>query len=294
MLKSRVDTEDAGELSEEEIAEFEKLLENLSSEDEETANKARKQLDVMEEKARREELAWINGELKRCRFPWVKFAVTMGILTLIFAFVTWFVIKKYLPDIELQLGGLIVIFTYCLVGGIFWSWILIGGPYRSTKSYHEGRQAQLATEGLKADLAKDFLNSLIQIGLKYIDEYYDQTKVQANKSFWLSVGAAVAGLMLVLAGVIMMYIGKTEPGIVTAAAGVISEFIATVFFYLYNRTVTEMAEYHRKLVITQNTSLALRITDDLPDQQKADAKSKICEYLSKDVNRLLAGSNDDK
>ena len=92
----------------------------------------------------------------------------------------------------------------------------------------------------------------------------------------------------------MMLLGEADPGIVTAAAGVISEFIATVFFYFYNRTVNEMAEYHRKLVITQNTSLALRITDDLPDQEKTNAKSKICEYLSKDVNRLLAGSNDDK
>ena len=48
---------------------------------------------------------------------------------------------------------------------------------------------------------------------------------------------------------------------VVTAAGILSEFIAAVFFYLYNKTIQKMREYHQKLVLTQNISLALKISD---------------------------------
>ena len=50
-----------------------------------------------------------------------------------------------------------------------------------------------------------------------------------------------------------------------------------------------MADYHKKLVITQNISLALKITDELPEQSRAQSQVTLVEALTKDVNHLLSG-----
>ncbi|MET0623542.1 MAG: hypothetical protein ABW250_11225 [Pyrinomonadaceae bacterium] len=139
----------------------------------------------------------------------------------------------------------------------------------------------------------DFFTTLIRINFRYIDKYYLQTQVQADKSFYLSAAAAVVSLLLILAGVAMLFFASNDSNRVTAAtvttaAGVLGEFIAAVFFYLYNRTVTEMSKYHQKLVLTQNISLALKMAEQLPDAVKPDAQIKLIECLSKDINMYLS------
>lgn len=145
------------------------------------------------------------------------------------------------------------------------------------------------TEALQQELDKDFFTNLVRINFKYLDKYYLQTQEQGDKSFLLSASAAVVGLAIVVAGIVLMFLGKTTPAYLTTAAGVLSEFIAAVFFYLYNKTVLSMSQYHQKLVITQNIALALKITNDLPDDNRIRSQLVLVEALTKDVNHLLSG-----
>ena len=46
-----------------------------------------------------------------------------------------------------------------------------------------------------------------------------------------------------------MFLGYVTPSYVTCASGVVTEFIASIFFYLYNKTVSSMSKYHNKLVL---------------------------------------------
>jgi hypothetical protein len=78
-----------------------------------------------------------------------------------------------------------------------------------------------------------------------------------------------------------------EAGYVATASGTLGEFIAAVFFYLYNRTITKMGEYHQKLVLTQNVSLALKISEELPEAEQVASRTKLIDYLSKDINLFL-------
>ena len=80
---------------------------------------------------------------------------------------------------------------------------------------------------------------------------------------------------------------KAEAGKIITASGVLSEFIAAVFFYLYNKTITKMSEYHQKLVLTQNIGLALKIVETLPDDEKVAAKAGLVKNLTESVNRYL-------
>jgi hypothetical protein len=157
-------------------------------------------------------------------------------------------------------------------------------------------ERQLATrititksEELQDRLEEDFFTNLVKINFKYIDKYYLQTQLQADKSFLLCAVAASVSLLVILGGIVLLFVqpkGK-EAGYVATASGTLGEFIAAVFFYLYNRTITKMGEYHQKLVLTQNISLALKVTEELPSAEQVTARTKLIDYLSKDINLFL-------
>jgi hypothetical protein len=142
--------------------------------------------------------------------------------------------------------------------------------------------------GLNERKHPEFFDRLVQITFEYIDSYYKQTQSQANKSFVLCAVAAVVSLGVMVSGVFAMFRSLTTESAAVSAAGVFGEFIAAVFFYLYNRTVLRMSEYHQKLVLTQNIALALRITEQLPEGERSKAQMELIRALSKDINLHLS------
>jgi len=129
-----------------------------------------------------------------------------------------------------------------------------------------------------------FLVALMKVSDRYLDRYYNQTEVQANKSFKVSLAVGMFGLVVISLGIALLFMGETSPAYVTTAAGVLSEFISAVFFFLYNSTVKSMSKYHNKLVLSQNISIALRVAEDLPDDIKGQAKADLIKQLVQDVN----------
>jgi hypothetical protein len=154
--------------------------------------------------------------------------------------------------------------------------------------------AQLGVEELQETIEEDFFTKLVKINFKYIDKYYSQTQEQADKSFRVSVIAGIIGLVVLVGGIISMFIipEQSVAAVVTTAAGVLGEFIAAVFFYLYNQTIMKMSQYHQKLVITQNISLALKISDGLGAVEKARAMELLIDRLTVDVNKYLVDNKD--
>jgi hypothetical protein len=150
----------------------------------------------------------------------------------------------------------------------------------------------LRSEELQEKLDENFFTNLVKINFKYIDKYYLQTQVQANKSFALTAAAACVSFLIIVAGILILFFdpSRIQPGYVATVSGILGEFIAAVFFYLYNRTITKMGEYHEKLVLTQNIGLALRITEALPLPEKTSAQVRLVEALCQDINQYLTGN----
>lgn len=139
---------------------------------------------------------------------------------------------------------------------------------------------------------QDFFTNLVDINLKHIDRYYLQTQNQANKSFFLALFASICGLMLISVGVLFTYYASADSnnadaGRLATIAGVITEFISAVIFYLYSKTIASMADYHTKLVLTQNVSLALKSAENLGSEKKCEAVNKIISELTTDVNAYI-------
>lgn len=187
---------------------------------------------------------------------------------------------------------------FAVLGGTIYYviWYLVERRiYNRVRQEFQQLQIKEETQKLQEQLESNFFTNLVKINFKYLDAYYLQTQVQAEKSFLLSALAAIIGLGIIIAGIVMMFLDKTKPAYVTTGAGILSEFIAAILFYLYNRTILKMSEYHQKLVITQNISLALRIAETLPDSEKTGAQVELIKALSQDVNKHLTGIslNDD-
>ena len=133
------------------------------------------------------------------------------------------------------------------------------------------------------ELELDIDKNLIKLSYKYLDQYYLQTREHAQKGFALTFTVAISGGIIIIVGLIAMFLGNTTPAYVTTASGIIVEFISAVCFYLYNKTVQGMNSYHKKLVISQNIALALKLANSL-SEHKDDAKIKIIDELIKDIN----------
>lgn len=146
-------------------------------------------------------------------------------------------------------------------------------------------------DNIQDKVKNDIFENLIKLSYKYLDQYYLQTRKQAQKGFWITVCVSVFGAILIGIGIVALYLGNTEPSHVTCASGVITEFIAAIFFWLYNKTIIGMSKYPNKLVLSHNISIALKVADSLPDTDKAESKKIIISELLKDINTYLIKSD---
>lgn len=193
----------------------------------------------------------------------------------------------------LSTGIPLTVFISILIGLIICIMIYI--RYEMTENSLQYKIAMHDVRSIQKSIHEDnvFENSL-KLSYKYLDQYYYQTREQAQKGFVVTVCVAVFGAILIFIGIIAMFIGKVEPSYLTCASGLISEFIAAIFFYLYNKTVSSMSKYHNKLVFSQNISIALKVADSLPVEDQTKTKNIIVSELLKDINSNIAIDNLDK
>jgi len=131
--------------------------------------------------------------------------------------------------------------------------------------------------------SSSYFNKLVQINVENLAAYYTQVKAQTNKSFTASLVAGAAGFILISVGLILGFTSTANSQIlvyISSGSGIVTEFIAAIFFYLYNRTVRQMKGYHDSLLNVQNILLSLKLVEDTKEE---DAKIKMIgqmlEYL---------------
>jgi hypothetical protein len=74
--------------------------------------------------------------------------------------------------------------------------------------------------------------------------------------------------------------GRETLALVSAAAGVLIEFIASIFFWLYSRTIRQLKDYHDSLLRVQNLVLAFRIVETTENADiRAEMSFEMLRYL---------------
>lgn len=211
-----------------------------------------------------------------------KIGVIVGVLSS--AFLCTMAMRLYFRELIL-----LVLFISIAIGWV--AYLLVSMIFDMKENRIRRKLIEYEMEQDQEKVEEDIFENSIKMSYKYLDQYYLQTKEQAHRGFFVTVSIAVFGASLIGLGIVAMFVGKVTPSYITCAAGVISELISTVFFYLYNKTISSMSKYHNKLVLSQNISIALKVSDTLPEEDSIKAKNVIINELLKDINVYLTKSD---
>jgi len=146
------------------------------------------------------------------------------------------------------------------------------------------------TDSSSTSRDEDYFKNLVTINVSNLKEYYFLVKSHTRASFQTSIVAGMLGFGLVVTGLIAGYTAKTQTfTAVAAGSGILMQFIAGVFFYLYNRTVRQLKEYHDSLLDVQDVLLALKVLESVQDAAiKSDILKSVVAYLMSGGRALRA------
>ena len=236
-----------------------KVSEQTSTQKEqETASKdSSEQIDKEIKQVKKEEYDYARSRIKRQR-NWNKsWKIVSCLMAIVISLVVDFTLyieditRRYTSTFYIVVGivSFVIGFLLCyFLGSVLEQEYL--SRYQTTIDLYEFANMQDEVED-------NLFESSIKMSYKYLDQYYAQTKDQANKGFIITSGVTIAGATLLFVGIICMFIDKTDASKITVASGVIVEFISAIMFYLYNRTVQSMGNYHDKLFLSQNVAMVL-------------------------------------
>ncbi len=134
----------------------------------------------------------------------------------------------------------------------------------------------------QTDGESSYFDSLVSINVENLAAYYTLVKVHTNKSFNVAVGVGIVGFLFIVVGLAVGFSDAKNATLtyISSGAGVITEFISGVFFYLYNRTVRQMKGYHDSLLSVQNVLLSFKLVGDTKDEkEKAKMVAQMLGYL---------------
>jgi hypothetical protein len=188
-------------------------------------------------------------------------------------------------------GGIIVLG----IGVVFMVYILYGrltyqgslkyflDYYQSKKRIIDNLYSLPIVPNLAQPTTKSYFDSLVNINVDNLAEYYRMVKLHTDKSFQVSIIVGLIGFSMIIIGLVSGFIGAKDTktiSYISAGAGVVTEFIAGVFFYLYNKTVSQLKEYHDSLLAVQNILLSFKIVGDInTETEKVKMMDKMLEFL---------------
>jgi hypothetical protein len=116
-------------------------------------------------------------------------------------------------------------------------------------------------EKLESARGADVFKYVLLINTNALEGYVAQSRLQAQQSFNLSKIIAVAGFVIIMIAICLSIVLTTlgnnnlDAAYLSGIAGILTEFTSGVFFYLYNKTLSQINLFHDKLADMQKTSL---------------------------------------
>jgi hypothetical protein len=122
-----------------------------------------------------------------------------------------------------------------------------------------------------SDVTKpDYFGNLVQQNFTGLSQYFVLIQTQSRQSFRIVCIAGVAGLSLILLGVILGLYSRDYSNIayLSGGAGVATEIISAFFFRLYGETQKQLAGYQDKMIQVQNLTIAYKLIEDTIDENR--------------------------
>jgi hypothetical protein len=154
------------------------------------------------------------------------------------------------------------------------------------KSRFADNAKEEAVQKLESQNGIDAFKTLLQIRTYDLEEYINQARYQARQSFRITWILSVIGFALIIIAIGLsvianyLQINALNTTYLAAISGIITEFISSIFFVLYSKTLEQINSFATKLVQSQNVALSLITTYEIQNQDKrSDALSEITKSL---------------
>jgi len=142
----------------------------------------------------------------------------------------------------------------------------------------------------RSESPPSYFDTLVKINVENLANYYSLVRVQTDKSFVVSVWVGLVGFGFIALSLAFALFFTTRDilSLISAGSGVITEFIAAIFFYLYNQSVRQMRGYFDSLLSVQNILLSFKLVGDTKDEgEKTKMVGQMLAYL---IGRGQAGA----
>jgi len=116
---------------------------------------------------------------------------------------------------------------------------------------------------------------------KKLDAYYSLNRLHLQLSFWASIAALLIGLSILVAGITLIFMGREGlSSQLTTIGGVLTQFIAAGFFFLYSKNLRQLNVFYDKLIRHQDTMYAMSLTlHQIPTPRREEMLETVISML---------------
>ncbi len=112
--------------------------------------------------------------------------------------------------------------------------------------------------------------------IQLLTSYYSLVLSQAQRSFtWALIWAFLGVSSFIVAGIFLLINHLTDIAYISAIGGTLIEVISGINFYLYNKSSSQLAEFHTRLDSTQRILLANTICEKIEGDLKQQTRSQL-------------------
>lgn len=111
---------------------------------------------------------------------------------------------------------------------------------------------------------------LKQDTLLELSEKRNTDKFFKKISFLLAIVMSIIGTIILFVGIILSFIFETKIGWIITSSGIIIEIVASIYFWLVNKTIKEVKENSIQLENTKNQITAMELVEKIENTQIRD------------------------
>jgi hypothetical protein len=135
----------------------------------------------------------------------------------------------------------------------------------------------------------DNLSELLVQNFRTLNSFYSENLSQYRTSSVASISIAVLGFVVIISGVLLALIGsQVAIGTVSAAAGIVGEGAAILFFRQNQTFQTQMESSLKKLVSSQYLMTSIALAREMDGEAKREEVMRINQHL----RELMDGLHD--
>lgn len=137
----------------------------------------------------------------------------------------------------------------------------------------ENENIKIETDNIKKAIQSQSDNDVFKLiynSVSELTQYYTISKIQSSRSFILAIVSCILGVVIYIAGFLIVAFFDKDIVIFTTISGTVAEVITGLSFWVYSKCTKQMNEYHKRLNTTEKYLTSIQLADKMnsPDKEE--------------------------